>query len=144
MLVTKLTVPLRKIISIVLVAVEVEGIHWFTLFPPLDAFSNVLRHFRTVTQREEQVHIFLLYLVCKTARFCYEDLARAKAHTSLIFPRSLDAQDLKKDDRCLPVTRIIHKRDHLSRKTTYPVPLRPMTNDDTEQSMTFFSSGLEG
>lgn len=138
MLVTKLTKPLRKITSIVLVVTEVRCIHLFTLIPGFDAFQ-----IKTVTKREEQVHIFLLDLVCKTTRLRYKYLARAKANTSLILPCSLDAQDLEKNDSCLPVTRIIHEQYHVSRKTTYPVPLRPMMNDDTGHSMTFFSSGLE-
>jgi hypothetical protein len=144
----ELTVPLRKIISIVLIFIGVECIHLLkhllTLIPALDMFSNILRHIKIVIKSEKQVHIFLLDLVCKTARLCYKYLARARAHTSSGFPCSLYSQDLEKDDSCLPVTRIIHEHDQVSRKTTYPVPLRPRTNDDTEQSMTLFSSGLEG
>jgi hypothetical protein len=91
MLVLELTVPRREVISIVLTVIRVECSYLLAPIPALDTFSNIIRHIKALTKREEQVHIFLLDLVCKTARLCYKYLARAKVYISSVLPCPLYA-----------------------------------------------------
>ena len=142
--VKEFTILLWKIISAAPSIIGVECIYLLARIPALDVFSVILRHIRIATKGEEKVHIFLFDPVCETARLRYEHLSRARTHAALVLPRSLYAKHLEKNYSCLPVACIEHTTMTSANRITYPVPLRPITNEDTVRSIIFVSSFLEG